>query len=136
METTNVQTEKLPGILDLIRVMILLALFGLMICLESSAQVNTKTYNNPLQNIAVEDIIQLFELLDSIESGWRKDSINQVINHYQFLAEEIQKDMVFESRMPAGNEPGWKITFHYPAAVVKRYFQFEALMYNPLAWKN
>ncbi|MBL7113594.1 MAG: hypothetical protein ISS19_16770 [Bacteroidales bacterium] len=68
METTNVQTEEFPGILDLIRIMILIALFGLMICLESSAQVPNKTYCNPLYCIDTEQIRQFIAYLDSIES--------------------------------------------------------------------
>ena len=135
METTTVQTEKIPGFIDLIRIMILIALFGLMICFESSAQVNTKTYDNPLQSIAVEEIIQLIEMLDSIESEKGSEINDQAIIDHQLLAEDIEEDMLPESWM-TGNDPGRTNSSGNMTVNIHTDIQPEILMYNPLTWKK
>ena len=136
METTNTQPEKLPGILDLIRIMILIALFGLMICLESSAQVPDKTCCNPLRNIEIEQIRQFLAYLDSIEllrvnQNTDTQTDSNLVSPLKSETEVIPRPCILH-----GNESGWENSFHYPAAGTKRNHHLKSLMYNPLAWKN
>ena len=80
MEALTDYNDHSPGILDLLRVMLLIALFGLMTCLESSAQVPTKTCCNPLHQLDVQKIRQFLAYLDSIEywvkEGYQKGQID------------------------------------------------------------
>jgi hypothetical protein len=133
METTTDYTEKLPGILDLVRIMILIALFGLMICLESSAQVPNKTCCNPLYSLDVEQIRQFLAYLDSIEES---KAIQAPENHQDSkFFDQIEKGSSLVSRITAENQSGWIISNqHY--SKVKRNLQMKAMLNNSLARKN
>jgi len=72
METTTDYNDNFPGILDLLRVMVLISLFGLMACLESSAQVPNKTCCNPLHQVDIQQVRQFLGYLDSI--NYREES--------------------------------------------------------------
>ena len=134
METITVQTEKISGFIDLIRIMLLIALFGLMICFESSAQVPDKTCCNPLHCIDIEYIRHFLAYLDSIElSEDNKDPENQTDSN---LIAQLENEWVQATWILSANEPGWKISTHFPTSAARRNLLLDGLMYKPLVLKN
>ena len=134
METTTDCTEKMPGVLDLIRVMLLIALFGLMICLESSAQVPNKTCCNPLYCIDVEQIRHFLAYLDSIEKS-KENQHPENQNDSKFF-DQLKKESDLASWILAENDPCWRFSKHYSTMVDNRNFQPEIMTNNSLARKN
>ena len=133
MITTDYQTDDFPGILDLLRVMILIALFGLMTCLESSAQVPTKTCCNPLHQLDMQKIRQFLAYLDSIEYWVKKGYQNSHTDSSEMNEVKIirEKDLSSPSQCTIN-----RLYYPDPVPTTAGYFQHYSMLKKSLSRKN